>query len=126
MEIIQEAQRKSNTEYTREFKYSNDHDAGFSFPCDSKGNLLSLRPAAQENYNKIQLGQEDVIDEGVHITTSWWWEPAVGKCDCGRKLTLSDPLDNFCDCGLCFNSSGQRVTPSSECDDQGNPYDFDF
>jgi hypothetical protein len=126
MEIIQEAQRKSRTEYTREFKYSKDHNFGYSFPCDSKGNILSLRPASQENYDKIKLGQEDVIDEGVHISTSWWTEPAVGKCECGRKVELHDPLDNFCSCGQCYNSSGQRVTPSGECDEQGNPYDFDY
>ena len=75
MEIIQEAQRKSRTEYTREFKYSKDHNSGYSFPCDSKGNIISLRPASQENYDKIKLGQEDVIDEGVELCNGMGFSP---------------------------------------------------
>jgi hypothetical protein len=40
------------------------------------------------------------------------WEtptPAVGLCACGRRVYLSHPLDNECDCGLIYNMSGQRV-----------------
>jgi len=126
MEIIKEAQRKSITEYTREYTYASDKNSGYSFPCDSKGNLLSSRTEElRKNYEKIK-GSENIIDDGVHISTSWWSEPAVGKCECGSKVELHDPLDNFCRCGQCYNSSGQRVTPSGECDEQGNPYDLDY
>jgi hypothetical protein len=125
MEIIKQPTRKSRTEYTRDFNYSSDKDSGYSFPCDIKGKLLALEPASQKNYEKIK-SSEDIIDGGVNISTSWWWEPAIGKCDCGREVELHDPLDNFCGCGECYNSSGQRVTPSSDCDDQGNPYDSEF
>jgi hypothetical protein len=51
--------------------------------------------------------------------------PAEGRCNCGRIVVLEDPLDNFCDCGRCYNSSGQEVTASSQCDDQGNPLEYD-
>jgi hypothetical protein len=51
-----------------------------------------------------------------------WFEPAVGRCDCGRKVVMSDPMDNVCDgCGRCFNSGGTEVIPTWECDDQGEP-----
>lgn len=51
-------------------------------------------------------------------------EPALARCRCGTKLYLDDPLDNVCGgCGACYNMSGQRVTPSHECDAQGNPFD---
>ena len=46
------------------------------------------------------------------------------ECICGQEIELYDPLDNVCDdCGQCYNAFGQQVTPSWECDDQGNPYD---
>jgi hypothetical protein len=48
--------------------------------------------------------------------------PAEGRCNCGKMVILDDPLDNQCDCGRCYNSGGQEVTPSWECDEQGNPY----
>ncbi len=51
---------------------------------------------------------------------------AIGKCSCGRKLTLYYALDNECSCGKCYNSSGQSVTPSYQCDAQGNPIDYDY
>lgn len=52
--------------------------------------------------------------------------PAEALCACGHTVVLSDPLDNICDfCQRCYNMSGQEVTPSWECDAQGNPYDYD-
>lgn len=49
--------------------------------------------------------------------------PAVGQCHCGREVLLDDPLDNVCNnCGRCYNMSGQEVTPSWDCDEEGNPY----
>lgn len=49
--------------------------------------------------------------------------PAIMKCDCGAEIVLYDPLDNFCDsCPRCYNSSGQEVVCSRDCDAVGNPY----
>jgi hypothetical protein len=50
---------------------------------------------------------------------------AIARCSCGRKLHLYNSLDNECSCGKCYNSSGQSVVPSWECDEQGNPIDHD-
>ena len=53
--------------------------------------------------------------------------PAVARCHCGGEVELSDPLDNQCgQCKRWFNSSGQEVVPSHECDEEGNPYDYDY
>ena len=53
--------------------------------------------------------------------------PAIARCTCGESIELSDPLDNTCyDCGRTFNSSGQEVTPSWQCDRQGNPFERDY
>jgi hypothetical protein len=57
----------------------------------------------------------------------YWMEPATGVCQCGAQMVLSDPLDNLCFCGRCYNMSGQEVTPSWECygglDGTGEPID---
>ena len=42
-------------------------------------------------------------------------DPATGVCVCGEEVILRDPLDNPCDCGLCYNMSGQEVVPSWQC-----------
>ena len=50
-------------------------------------------------------------------------DPAEMKCDCGATIVLYDPMDNYCDnCDRCYNSSGQSVTPSYQCDETGVPY----
>lgn len=60
------------------------------------------------------------------MDTHVYREPAIARCSCGARITLSDPLDNECgSCGRCCNSSGQEVVPSWDCDEQGNPYDGD-
>lgn len=58
-----------------------------------------------------------------HRNDDYPGSPAEGFCTCGTLVMLSDPLDNVCDnCGRCYNSSGQMVTPSWQCDEQGEPY----
>lgn len=53
-------------------------------------------------------------------------DPAMARCHCGSEICLADALDNTCDdCGRTYNMSGQEVTPSWQCDAQGNPYDND-
>jgi len=59
----------------------------------------------------------------INTFRSHWVEPAVGRCSCGREVVLSDPLDNECECGACYNMSGQAVIPSRCCDDRGEPID---
>tara|TARA_R110002020_G_scaffold63232_2_gene169051 strand:+ start:267 stop:590 length:324 start_codon:yes stop_codon:yes gene_type:complete len=104
--------------------------AGFGFACDEHGNLEPIdNPYGKENREGCLSGKFDVIDKGIEKYVNRYCEPAIGKCSCGEELALHDPLDNQCDCGKCYNSSGQLVTPSWECDEQGNPladyYDHD-
>ena len=51
--------------------------------------------------------------------------PALALCTCGRKIVLHDPLDNYCGCGRVYNMGGDSVVPSHQCDEQGEPYDYD-
>ena len=55
--------------------------------------------------------------------------PAVGECECGRAVTLDDPLDNVCDCGHIYNMSGQEVrclARDIDPADAGERYDDDY
>lgn len=56
--------------------------------------------------------------------TQYHKSPAEARCHCGMIISLSDSLDNVCEvCGRCYNMCGQEVTPSSQCDEQGEPCD---
>ncbi len=123
MEIIKANEFKRNVEYSREFAHE---QGGYSFPCNSKGEPLKFSPSSKKHWDQCISGELEVEDRGIKKYVSFYRSPAVGKCDCGREVELYDPLDNFCGCGECYNSSGQRVTPSSDCDDQGNPYECEF
>lgn len=48
----------------------------------------------------------------------YYKSPAVGECDCGARVVLSDPLDNFCtNCRRVYNMVGQEVVHSTDLDD---------
>ena len=59
---------------------------------------------------------EETVDAEKGLVFSYW-ESAIGRCSCGALVTLDDPMDNFCDCGRCFNWGGQEVIPLAECQD---------
>ena len=122
MEIITQREAKTEKHHNRDF--ATGEGSGYSFPCSKEGVIATPEhPEGRENLRKCLAGELDVEDEGVVSWTNHWTESAVGKCSCGREVVLSDPLDNSCDCGLCYNSGGQQVVPSWECDAQGNPDD---
>ena len=128
MEIIKQPEHKRTVLYTREFDDAKNPNSGrgFSFDCDENGEVFRFNENAFQCFLECIEGKHCVIDKGLKKHDTFYRSPAIGKCDCGREIELYDPLDNFCGCGECYNSSGQRVTPSSDCDDQGNPYESEF
>jgi hypothetical protein len=38
----------------------------------------------------------------------------VMRCDCGQEVWLYSVWSNECDCGLCYNGSGQQLAPRSQ------------
>lgn len=42
-----------------------------------------------------------------------WTQPAIGKCFCGRQVTLAG-FTNACDCGRDYNSAGQMLAPREQ------------
>jgi hypothetical protein len=126
MKILTERAHRSSTSSTHSYKWADDPSAGFSFPIGEDGELIPpANPDAARSRATVEAGVKDgtIIDNGVQSFTNHWHEPATGQCDCGRKVHLHHPLDNDCDCGRCYNGGGQEVTPSSQCDSQGNPFD---
>lgn len=86
-----------------------------AFDCDEEGRVdqSKFNPTQQDAWIKaIQR------DPGVVMCfPRKWVEPAVLECDCGSHVELSDPLDNFCECGAVYNMSGQRVIQSNQCEE---------
>ncbi|HQN17582.1 MAG TPA: hypothetical protein PKV86_00520 [Syntrophobacteraceae bacterium] len=121
MEIVRQAEVKEELEYTRVYEWAGENGAGFSFPCDENGevDLESLQPAARKNYLACEDGTFDVIDRGILKTRRRWNEPAIGKCVCGRNVSLGG-FTNHCDCGRLYNWNGSELTdPSTWGEDTG-------
>lgn len=112
MKIIQHRERITETTYARDFRWRDDRNAGFSFPCDAEGNV-ELDGVALENYNKCLSGEHDVVDYGIDVRENTWTQPAIGLCGCGGKVHLAN-FTNTCACGADYNSSGQRLAPREQ------------
>ncbi len=122
MKIIKQREYKTNSEFNLEYQDLELPDSFWCFDCDKNGVLLKEYDA----YNKIQSGAIKAVFKGIKKYSWNYVEAAIGKCDCGAEIELYDPLDNFCTCGACYNYDGQLVTPSADCDESGNPYDYDY
>lgn len=110
--------RVEEHELRRNFHYVDEPGAGFSFPCDLQGVLLTgLSPAALANYAAcLSLTQaERMVDEGVIMETWQHYEPLVIQClRCPGEVTLSDAWLSTCPgCGADYNGSGQLLAPRS-------------
>jgi len=110
MEIISRAEHKVDVYYTREFQYKFEQGCGASFPCDEQGNLEELIAAGYENYSRCVNDPVRVIDKGIVRHEHHYTEFAVGKCQCGKKVTLYG-FTNTCECGKDYNWNGQLLAP---------------
>ena len=111
--------------YSRDFHWKDDPGAGYSFECSKLGTFPASQNAASKMNLREAINSLEMIDEGVVESEHSYFEPASGECSCGESFALNDPLDNACPgCLAVYNSSGQRVTDSRECDQWGNPIDF--
>jgi len=117
MHYIQRYIQRSRTEdgisYSREFKWNDSH-GGFSFDCDSMGNVEVEHKEGQENYARCIDGSFDVTDLGV-LETKWTRRHrAIIECPyCEEHVVLRNST-NACNCGADYNMSGQRLAPRSE------------
>jgi len=131
MKILSKRERVERIEYRLEFEWEDMPGAGYTFPCDAHGNVLGdwcRAKAEREQQVREAHATEGLKFLGVQTHTRWVINYAVGRCTCGRKVTLSDPLYNECDCGLWWNMCGQqKIDPTSALgraldDEEGERY----
>jgi hypothetical protein len=128
--VIRQGKRVHCHEFNLNFHIVGDEGACYSFECDEQGNVKTegFAPIALENLAICQANVDGKYHPPVVKRYDWsYWQPAEMKCGCGMLIHLTDALDNECErCGKYYNMSGQEVIPSHKCDEQGNPYDYDY
>lgn len=115
-EIIRNAERVEIVDHYLVFAWRDDPNAGFSFQCDENGRVdfSAMTPAGRKNFDACIGGEYDVARVGKRAHRRVITEPALLKCDCGRKVELVSPHDNPCQCGRLYNLYGQKLRPMSQ------------
>jgi hypothetical protein len=115
MEIISKRERVEVAKFALGYRWRDDPQAGFGFDCDENGNVLldQMGEAALDNLRKCEDGTYDVVRVGVENFSYSYINHAVGKCSCGREVTLAY-FTNACECGRDYNSSGMLLAHRSQ------------
>jgi hypothetical protein len=116
--ILQYGKNFEEVTYSREFvtldDQGNETGAGFSFPCDCRGqvDVVGLQPAGAENWRRCSRGEISVLDKGVVAHRRNVYHAPIIECDgCGNSVQLDNAATNTCDrCGALYNGSGQRLS----------------
>jgi hypothetical protein len=114
--IIEKAETLTTTTYSRDFRWNDAPEAGFSFPCDSNGRVdpTSMAPAAQENLQKCLDGTYNVTDEGVRQYTNTYTTPAILLCGCGETVSLDGFTNTCAACGADYSKDGNLLAPRAQ------------
>ena len=112
IKIIKERTPETIVDYTIEFLYKDDPNAGFMFPALPNGepDFDNMPPEAKANYEKCLT--DDRLTEAEFLKgTRTYWAPAIGKCICGRKVVLDADYQGAvrCECGKWYNLFGQEL-----------------
>ena len=112
LKIIKERTPVKMKEYTIEYRYKDDPNAGFTFPATRSGapDFSCMSPEAKANYNACLT--DNRLTGGELEVREWTYvEPAIGKCFCGKEVILdSDYMGAvMCDCGRWYNLFGQSL-----------------
>lgn len=107
-ELIKERELVTKVEYWKEYSWKDNPSAGFSFPCDEKGNI-EVTPYNCENIKiaEIKTKSGELIFMGVNTRECSFYTPAIYKCHCGRKVEVEG--DTKCKCGQWYNAFGQEL-----------------
>ena len=112
MKIIKEREPELIREYTIEFRYLDDPDAGFSFPATPSGepDFKKMLPEAKANYERC-LTDDRLENRGFEVREWTYVNPAVGLCSCGREVILDSQFEGAtcCECGRWYNVYGQSL-----------------
>ena len=110
--IIKERTRETITKYYIEFNYKDDPDHGFCFPANRDG-TPALDKMCQDGITNYNNCLTDEHLEGPEFTTRThsYYDPAIGKCSCGREVVLNADYygATSCECGKWYNLFGQEL-----------------
>ena len=115
MNILTHRKRVTTIHYRAHYHFANDPDRGFSFDCDKDGviDTANLAPAGMASLTECQAGFSGgarIIYDGIVRVERSYTEPAIGLCDCGEQVALSN-FTNTCACGADYNTAGQLLAP---------------
>lgn len=115
MVIIKEREHVTEKYYRLEF--TDEYGNGYSFDCDSNGNLEAMEPAALKNYQRcIDHPEEFKRYNRITPYTRRWTEPAIGLCECGEEVEMISQYMGALECPKCgrwYNLFGQQLNPPS-------------
>lgn len=117
LKIIRE--RSTHTEVEHYIEFTDEEGAGFSFPCDSNGNIQfsdnpELGRAQRDNYDYAMSNKERFTRQYAEFVTRKYTvtDNAVGKCVCGETVELYNQYQGACSCPKCgqwYNLFGQEL-----------------
>lgn len=117
LKIIRERNTYTKTEYYIEF--TDEEGCGFSFPCDSNGNIQfsddkELGRAQRDNYDYAMSNKEHYTRQFAELVARRYTvtDNAVGRCICGEEVELYDQYQGACSCPKCgqwYNIYGQSL-----------------
>ena len=123
IEIIEPRKHINNIYYHFEFTY--DDGSGFSFPCDSDGNINynEFEESAKRNYMWCLNNPHHFKSIGIVKYDNSYVQPAIGKCSCGVEFELIDQYlgaSQCPNCGQWYNILGQElIDPEYWEEDEG-------
>jgi|KBSMisStandDraft_5_1062788.scaffolds.fasta_scaffold1416361_2 hypothetical protein len=126
MKILSQRRVEITTYWTREFDQKQGHGSGFGFPCAENGAIYfdELAPAAINSLAFV-TANPDYIDRGAIEHTRQTTHPAIGQCDGCMRTVVLDSGTNGCQCGLEYNSFGQRLAPRDQWGEETNEHPSD-
>ncbi len=118
LKIIRE--RNTYTKVEHYIEFTDEDGCGFSFPCDSNGNIQfndsdpELGRAQRDNYDYAMSNKERFTRQCAEFVTRRYTvtDNAVGRCRCGEEVELYDQYQGACPCPKCgqwYNIYGQEL-----------------
>lgn len=114
--VVEERHVEYSYEFRREYRWKEDPQAGFSFPCDKDGHVHGF--AHREAHENYALAEQAVADGrmtvAVEMSERKRAHPAIAECvKCGRRVHLLE-FTNTCVCGRDYGMSGELLAPRSQ------------
>lgn len=112
LKIIKERTPETIIDYTIEYTYRDDPNAGFMFPANSDGTPAfdKMPKKAKANFESC-LTDERLYGPKFKVNKRTYVNPAIGLCSCGKEVVLEGGYEGAtqCECGRWYNLFGQSL-----------------